>query len=296
MIGKEKYFRVLGIKPTKDTRIIKKAYRKLALKHHPDKNPSPDAHYQFIIITEAYEILTGQRTEKSRPRTTVKPKSKEEIFAEKVKFAKERWKKQQEEEANKDKIYFEKIASGWKWKIFQVFAGYTAIFSSLLVFDYFVDGAHESIDPSEISQDFFGRDISARGEYFSVDAEEYWFGPHGYPPVRGNYSYLFHDLRSISIITSPITPVNHKSFSSKMRKFDNFENKKLYTTVSYRSVHGSFPFLHFMFLVPMLVVIFKRPALRFTIWRLVSLWILYPTIIIISLSNDRIFNLIDLFK
>ena len=296
MIGKEKYFQVLGIKPTNDVRIIKKAYRKLALKHHPDKNTSPDAHYQFIVITEAYEILTGQRIEKSRSTSSVKPKSKDEIFAEKVKFAKERWRKQQEEEANKDKAYFQKIATGWKWKIFQVFAGYTAIFSILLAYDYFVDGEQVCIDPDEITQDFFVRDITARGEYFSIDANEYWFGPNGYPPVRGNYSYLFHDLRSVSVITSNIPPINKKSFSSKMRKFDNFENKKLYTTVSFRSVHGSFPFLHFIFLIPLLLVLFKRPALRFTIWRLVSLWILYPTIIILSFSNDRIFYFIDLFK
>ena len=60
MLGKEKYFQILGIKPTDDPDIIKKAYRKKALKFHPDQNDSPDAHYEFIKITEAYEILTGQ--------------------------------------------------------------------------------------------------------------------------------------------------------------------------------------------------------------------------------------------
>lgn len=37
---------------------IKKAYRKLALQWHPDKNKSPDAHNMFIEINEAYLILS----------------------------------------------------------------------------------------------------------------------------------------------------------------------------------------------------------------------------------------------
>ena len=37
---------------------IKKQYRKLALKFHPDKNKSSNSQSQFIKITEAYEKLT----------------------------------------------------------------------------------------------------------------------------------------------------------------------------------------------------------------------------------------------
>lgn len=39
---------------------IKKAYRKLALQWHPDKNKSPNAHYRFIEINEAYLILSDE--------------------------------------------------------------------------------------------------------------------------------------------------------------------------------------------------------------------------------------------
>ena len=39
---------------------IKKAYRKLALQWHPDKNKSPEAHDKFIEINEAYLILSDE--------------------------------------------------------------------------------------------------------------------------------------------------------------------------------------------------------------------------------------------
>ncbi|KAF5036825.1 Chaperone protein DnaJ [anaerobic digester metagenome] len=58
------YHQILGVPESASIQEIKKAYRALALKYHPDKNTSPDAADQFIRVTEAYEILIG---ESSRP-------------------------------------------------------------------------------------------------------------------------------------------------------------------------------------------------------------------------------------
>jgi len=55
------YHDVLGVPESASIQEIKKAYRTLALKLHPDKNPAPDAADQFIRVTEAYEILIGER-------------------------------------------------------------------------------------------------------------------------------------------------------------------------------------------------------------------------------------------
>uniref|UniRef100_A0A8C4QB58 DnaJ homolog subfamily B member 13 n=1 Tax=Eptatretus burgeri TaxID=7764 RepID=A0A8C4QB58_EPTBU len=55
--GKD-YYRILGISKDATDEDIKKAYRKMALKWHPDKNKSPEANERFKEIAEAYEVLS----------------------------------------------------------------------------------------------------------------------------------------------------------------------------------------------------------------------------------------------
>jgi molecular chaperone DnaJ len=55
---KRDYYDVLGVSRDADGNAIKKAYRQLALKYHPDRNPDdPDAEERFKEATEAYEVL-----------------------------------------------------------------------------------------------------------------------------------------------------------------------------------------------------------------------------------------------
>jgi DnaJ-class molecular chaperone len=54
----EDYYKILGVSKTATAEEIKKAYRKLALQYHPDRNKGKEAEGKFKEVTKAYEILS----------------------------------------------------------------------------------------------------------------------------------------------------------------------------------------------------------------------------------------------
>ena len=84
-MAKRDYYEVLGVKKTATEEEIKKAYRKLAMKHHPDRNAgNKQAEERFKEISEAYAVLSDK--EKRRQYDQIGPSgfsqrySQEDIF------------------------------------------------------------------------------------------------------------------------------------------------------------------------------------------------------------------------
>ena len=59
------YYKILGLEPNASQEEIKKTYRKLSLKYHPDKNKHPEAQTKFQQLSEAYTVL-GDKDARSK--------------------------------------------------------------------------------------------------------------------------------------------------------------------------------------------------------------------------------------
>ncbi|CAB3407971.1 unnamed protein product [Caenorhabditis bovis] len=61
----EDYYELLGVDRDADDRTIRKAFKKLAIKKHPDRNKDdPNAHAEFVKINKAYEVLKDENLRK----------------------------------------------------------------------------------------------------------------------------------------------------------------------------------------------------------------------------------------
>lgn len=56
-------YAVLGVPPTASRRQIKRAYRREALRWHPDKNHAPEAYERFLAVQRAWELLRSRRAD-----------------------------------------------------------------------------------------------------------------------------------------------------------------------------------------------------------------------------------------
>ena len=130
------YYKILGLPNNASKDAVKIAYRKLAMKYHPDKNEAKSAHEKFILINEAYAYLSDDRpTVKSWGISAqeAKAKIKEEELKKRMQWAKNyaHMKKIQEEqlaEITYDKIYSSSL--GWIYQL----VSWISIGLALLIF------------------------------------------------------------------------------------------------------------------------------------------------------------------
>ena len=57
----ENHYNILGVAPTATTEEIKKAYRSLAMRYHPDRSTHPGSENRFNAINAAYELLSDPK-------------------------------------------------------------------------------------------------------------------------------------------------------------------------------------------------------------------------------------------
>ena len=273
----KKYFQILGLNENASQDEIKKQYRKLAMRLHPDRNPSPKAKEEFLLLTEAYEILTGKKPAPKTSRSI--SKSAEKTTEERVKEAKKRIFEQQEKERLENERYFQSLFRGRKWKMLKLTAILGMILSVLILSDYFIPyHLQETRITQYTTKVDNGGHFVARNLVLTADEESYYldkmdfklFGE--YPDVFVVKTWIFHN---------PTTLLSDQKTAIQAYPI----------IFSFYSVHW---IILLVFLLPIFVLTIKRRTVWYTILYQIALYISSSLMLIYLLSNDRWAHLLTL--
>lgn len=136
------YYKILGLPEGANEEEVKKAYRRLAMEFHPDKNESDEAMARFIEITEAYEALQKGITE-SPEQTTMAARRAGEARRHDPEWRKEvaeRFRKAKIKAAEEGLQYYHDYLKSYKYKLSFVSAMVAVLLAIIISIDFFTPG------------------------------------------------------------------------------------------------------------------------------------------------------------
>jgi hypothetical protein len=181
--------------------------------------------------------------------------------------AKERVRQQKEEEELLEIQDYENLIQSQKWKVFKWIAFFSLLLSLLMTVDTLVPGETKKLPFSQI-QFWQG--------YLRID--EAWFTPQ-----RGELQ-MFQEETFTQEISLVFGETKRVCWNSEIWKYERDAPKEYLHHCSSRrfSIYEYFPLVNIAFLIPIVVVVFKRRSSWFKFMRFVCWLIIYPCSFLLS--------------
>lgn len=276
-------FRLLNLPADSTDAQIRKQYKKLALRLHPDVNPDPLAHEVFIKLGKAVEILLNPDYKESvaeEKRTSRRAANEsEEERLERMRMAKMRYEQQKMQQAHDNNRYFASLTSGMRWSIYKYIMRISLVLSLALSTEFFLPmhyehdvllGSSKSLNNGIIKGNITGIELQNRGKYYVQNNIYAW--KYAYPEVIIETTWFLH---------TPVKMITSDDFTRYRTPFD---------------FHiGSIRFgLIILFLVPLYPYLRRRKTLSFVFLYHLSFWGVGTIATYILLTQDRIWHLLTL--
>ncbi len=274
---KSRYYKILGLPNTASEEDVRKKYRLLAMKYHPDKNPTDSAQERFIEITEAYEILTGKRPFKSD--VSINLKTEQQDKEERVKAAQQRYRDQLLREHLENERYYQTLISGRRWKTIRFSAAFGALLSLFLILDYFL--------PHHLEQDevtHYKRNVTSQSGMGSIGLVKtrkdnyYWLSGINYT--------LYGEVRKVYVETSWIFHNPIALHAQSKFGYHHYKVRFNFYSLSW--------LLIILFLIPLFTVWYKRKEVSFTFFYMLSYYGINALMLIYLVTGNRWAHIVTL--
>jgi hypothetical protein len=276
-------YRILELPVGVSDALIKKQFKKLALRFHPDRNPSPEAHEHFILISNAADQLLKAKdtatTQTRKKSQAVNPEKKRAEQEQRIRVAKERFEQQRRSDELEQERYFRSLTTGKKWQLYKLIALLSFSLSIALLLDLMLPH-HQEKDKmvafypkaiGGIKYDYVYEIVfSKNNTLFAQRFFENWKLSES--PVIIEKSRLFH------------TPISFHEMNS---------SPSIQAYFDFNLAAFGLP-LMILFLVPLIPYFFQRKTVYFTFLYHFSFWIIGPLGIIILGTGERLSHLLTL--
>ena len=284
--------KILNIESVSDPQSLKKAFRKQALKYHPDKNNDINSQDMFINIVEAYEFLQnnkhnrkpnnnnntfkGNKFRSSHHKFRENNTAPEFTRKERYEYAKRKF------EESEKRVYsnaLNEYQSGIKRKITKVMAVIGIALSILFILDYFLPHKSKAILPNQLefeklidpySQEYF---FKVDNQTFHIDQKNYFKIKKSNALIKITQTSLFKEIINIDFV---------------------IPSGKIISVVDNTSIQSTFPLIIILLLIPLISLFFEYSNIYFLLFTVNYNIYGFPFIAIILLFHDlRIIRLLD---
>ena len=276
-------YRILELPVGASDALIKKQFKKLALRFHPDRNPSPEAHEHFILISNAVDQLlkakdtaTTQTRKKSRPTNPEKKRAEQE---QRIRVAKERFEQQRRNDELEQERYFRSLTTGKKWQLYKLIALLSFTLSIALLLDLML--------PHHLEKDkmvaFYPKAIGGiKYDYVYEIAFS-----------KNNTLFAQRFFENWKLSESPVIIEKSRLFHTPVSFHEMNSSPSIQAYFDFNLAAFGLP-LMILFLVPLIPYFFQRKTVYFTFLYHVSFWLIGPLGVIILGTGERLSHLLTL--